>query len=82
MFYGCPMMNGSDWSWGFLMMLFWAIIIIVLIVVVVRFLKSHDMHNTYSGHKVDPLDLAKERYAKGDITKEQFDQLKNDLADR
>lgn len=27
----------------------------------------------------DPIEIAKARYAKGEITKEQFDQIKNDL---
>ncbi len=31
------------------------------------------------GPKKDPLDIARERYARGEITKEQFDQIKRDL---
>jgi putative membrane protein len=32
-----------------------------------------------SNAKGDPLDIAKERYARGEITKQQYEQIKKDL---
>jgi len=76
--YSYPMMNGNDWGWGFLMMLFWLVVLIVVIVVVVRLLKNHD--TTGNSQKTTALDIAKERYAKGKIKKDEFEQLKKDLS--
>lgn len=74
-----PMMNHGGWGWGVLAMLFWAIAFVVILYVVVRLLKGHETHEGGNG-MVDPLDIAKERYAKGEITKDQFEQLKKDLS--
>ena len=38
---------------------------------------SHGMDSGVPGRT--PLDIAKERYAKGEITKEQFEQIKKDI---
>lgn len=76
---GYNMMDGSDWGWGFLMMLFWALVVILVVVLVIRaFSDGRD-----SGRKTnDAVSIAKERYAKGEITKKEFEQLKKDLTSR
>lgn len=74
--YGYDMMNYQDWGWGFMIMLFWIVVITVVTILLLRSYRGHEMS---VGHKTTPLEIAKERYAKGDITKEQFEQLKKDL---
>ena len=59
---------------GLLMMLFLSGIIALGIWGIIRLTR----HNGSTRHT--PIDIAKERYAKGEITKEQFDQIKKDLS--
>ncbi len=75
-YYG-PGMNGNYGGWEIFMMLFWLVILIVVVLSVVRILKNHES-NTSNGS--GSIDIVKERYAKGEITKEQFEQLKKDLS--
>src|SRR4030042_3535965 len=58
------------------MLLFW-ILIIAGIVVLVRWL-IHQSHGTHKNEKTS-LDILKERYAKGEINKEEFEMKKKDL---
>ncbi len=79
MYYNYPMMNGNDWGWGVFMMFFWLLFLVVVAVVVVRLMRGHDYHHMGHDHRTEPIDIIKERYAKGEITKDQFEQLKKDL---
>jgi putative membrane protein len=76
MYYYGPMMDGRDWGFGILMMMFWLLSFAIIAVFIVKLLKGHGFGNQ---QKYDPLDIAKERYAKGEISKEQFEQLNKDL---
>lgn len=69
------MMGGwGGFSWIF-MIIFW-VLIILGVIALVRYLGGY--HNTYKGRT--PLDILKERYAKGDIDKKEFEAKKKDLS--
>jgi uncharacterized membrane protein len=62
---------------GMGMILFWALVIGVIIGRVTRFKSHHQQDLVYTQ---TPLDIARARYLNHEITKEQFDQIKKDLA--
>lgn len=59
-------------GWVF-QVVFWGLIILA----VVSLVRKHNNDAYYK--KKSPLDVLKERYASGEIGKEQFEQMKNDL---
>ncbi len=63
------------------MNLIWFVLIAIIAIVIIRSLRHHEWYRGQGGAsaKNDPLDIAKERYAKGEITKDEFEQLKKDL---
>ncbi len=60
------------------MIIVW-VIVIGLVVWGVIALTRHGSSTSGSGHK-SPMDIARERYARGEITKEEFDRIKQDLS--
>lgn len=71
--------DGFGWMLfgGFWMIVFWGAIIALIVWAVIRLSRRED---TAAGSKSSPLDAAKERYAKGEIAKAEFDQIKKDLS--
>ncbi len=69
---------GSWWFFGgVLMMLFWIPFLIFIIWLVVRLVQRENSPSEKG--KSRALDIAKERYAKGEITRVEFEQIKKDL---
>lgn len=70
--------EGMGWGWLGLgmvhMLLFW-VLVILGIIVLVRALNSGPERDS------DALDILKARYAKGELTLEQFEQMKRAIAD-
>ncbi len=64
---------------GLWMLIFWVVVIALIVWGVVTLVKRG---NSASGtaQKHDPLDTARERYAKGEISKEEFEQIKKGLS--
>ena len=72
------MMYYGSW-WGGWMLVVW-IVIVALVVWGVIALIRHNNYGTTSGSHRTPLDIAKERYARGEISKEEFERIKKDIS--
>jgi putative membrane protein len=71
-----------NWMWGGGMWfgwIFWLVVIGLIVWLVVNQSGRNRNQNQVNPHIDSPLDILKKRYAKGEITKEQFDQMKKDL---
>ena len=76
-----------DWSSGWVagmiammavMFIFGAGIIALIVWLIVRFTRHEASRGGTEGSR--PLDIARTRYAKGEITKDEYDRLKKDLS--
>lgn len=75
----------GGWGMGFgfvFMLLFWTLII-VGIVVAIRWLMRESQGRLENGrslpHDKSPLEIVQERYARGEIDREEYEQKKRDL---
>ena len=74
--WGLHEVNGWWMAAGWILIVFiWGGLIALGILSFKWFMK----HNAATDRQT-PLEIAKERYAKGEITKEQFEQIKKDLS--
>ncbi|HUU56987.1 MAG TPA: SHOCT domain-containing protein [bacterium] len=71
---GWPMMGGGMWCFIFWVVV--AIAVLILIVLAVRYLTAR---GTAGKAEKSSLEILKERYAKGEISKAEFEEMKRDL---
>ena len=64
---------------GIWMVVFWGLIIAV-VVLGIKKLTERGGSGSGGTERRDPLEIAKERYARGEISKEEFEQIKKDLS--
>lgn len=60
------------------MVLFWIIIIAALVMLAASLLRGTSARGARGGEE-KPLDILKRRYARGDLTKDEFERMKKDI---
>ena len=73
--WGYGSMMGGWFGGGILMVVFWALVIALIVWAVRETNGRHHRHYSNSA-----LDILKERYAKGEIDREEFESKKKDLS--
>lgn len=69
-------MWGMGWFGGIGMVLFWAVIVILIVLVVRSMIRGGAGQQP---EQRDPLDVLRERYARGEISTEEFEERKRVL---
>ena len=73
--------DGMGW-WMFLggvwMLAFWGAVIALIVWAIKKFTERGGSQTT--NQKGSPLDIAKERYARGEIAREEFEEVKKNLS--
>jgi len=70
---------GHMTGYGFGGILMWIIFLIVIGVAVYLVVQATKSKGPESPYKETPMEILKKRYAKGEITKEEFEKMKKDL---
>ncbi len=75
------MMNGFGWGGMWIGWLFWLIILGVIIWAVITLVNrtSGENRSNPTANRETPLEILQKRYARGEITEEEYREMKNNL---
>jgi len=80
--YGYHPMMGAGWFLGPLMMILFVALIVVVAILAVRWFdrdRDHGQRGERGGGRTDPLDILKERLARGEIDVAEYEERKRAL---
>jgi putative membrane protein len=72
---------GMGWFGGIFMIVFWILILVGLVFVIRWLIQATGKKGNGAQRGSRAMEILKERYARGEIDKTQFEALKQDLAD-
>ena len=72
---------GMGWFGGIFMIIFWILILVGLVLVIRWLIQSTSKKGDIGQRGSRAIDILKERYARGEIDKAQFEDMKRDLTD-
>jgi len=80
---GTGMMGGWAMGWfgGLFMIVFWILILVGLVFVIRWLVQAHGKGGQSDKGGSRAIEILRERYARGEIDKTQFEAMKKDLAD-
>ncbi len=70
------MMWGGGWFLGPIMMLIYLVILVVVVVLMVRWLWPSGLPGRFEGRPKSAITIREERFARGEIEKEEFEEKK------
>lgn len=83
MMFGPGMMGGLFRGWGIAWTIFIFVFVIAIIIGVILLIVWLVRRTNYSGQVPtktgDAIDILRQRYAKGEITREEFEKIKKDI---
>ena len=71
---------GGGFLMPFMMIAFWALLIIGAIYILRLMISSNSVNPVNGESVISPLDVLKLRYAKGELTKEDYEGMKRDIS--
>lgn len=82
--YGHPMWDGSwhGWFFGPLFMIGFLVLVAFIVLLLARWLGGGHGHNVHAARSGASIDILKERFARGEIDKEEFEERRRVLEER